>query len=344
MSVYLSAEYIFGIRFNAEHMDMNRLSDELKKIILTFRNFTHKEKASWGGEYDKLYVENFEIHCLSDKERTIADGSHGIYVSTEQNRNFSEFDELEDAYRYLYNKEPVKQKTELLSIMLKKNRIDALVSDIANSFRYGVKKCGGALRLFKYRYNSVRLQRNEDYYNTKCVLFIDVMFDKDAESEGMTCEDVLYDLSEKCVADRRMINISRYVDVCFRFWNENMGHKIKTGRDRVYSNRYGFHAMSYHGTGPYGGSKNVPLRNFFEFSNRYKDKDKDKSYAEVYAAFPDKYGKLSNTPMRSYSHSDVWKNVFNVSFSVTDDVFYNKPYFDESEVRVVETDKIYEHS
>ena len=118
-----------------------------------------------------------------------------------------------------------------------------------------------------------------------------------------------------------------------------MNHKIKAGNARVYSDRYGFQALSYSGTGSYGGSKSVPLRNFFVYGSRWSDDDAE--YAQIYAAFPDKGGKLSNTPMKSFMHSDMWKNVFNVRFSSYDEIFGNKPYFDESEVRIIENDKIF---
>jgi hypothetical protein len=144
----------------------------------------------------------------------------------------------------------MEQRNELLNNLLKKNRIEQTISDIVEKFRYGVKKYGAALRIFKYRYEkSAKSSKNENYYDTCCVLFIDVMFDKDADSENMTCEDVLYDLSENCVNDRHLVNVSRYVTICFRFWNENMNHKIKTGKAKVYDKRYGFLTVSYNGTG-----------------------------------------------------------------------------------------------
>jgi len=195
MSVYLSAEYTFGITFNAEPMGMKKLSDEMKKIIMIFRNYTFKEKTQYGQDINKRYIETIIIES-SDGKRTISDGSHGVYIDTSQNRYFSNFNELEDLYKYLYNKSPLEQRNELLNNILKKNHIEQTISDIVEKFRYQVKKYGAALRIFKYRFEkSAKSSKNENYYDTCHVLFIDVMFDKDADSENMTCEDVLYDLS-----------------------------------------------------------------------------------------------------------------------------------------------------
>ena len=69
--------------------------------------------------------------------------------------------------------------------------------------------------------------------------------------------------------------------------------------------------------------------------------DNDADYAGIYAAFPDKGGKLSNTRMKTFTYSDTWKNVFNVCFSSSDEIFGNKPYFDESEFQIIENDKIF---
>jgi hypothetical protein len=67
----------------------------------------------------------------------------------------------------------------------------------------------------------------------------------------------------------------------------------------------------------------------------------DADYAQIFAAFPDKGGKLSNTQMNTFTGSDIWKNIFNVYFFSYDEIFGNEPYFDESEVRIIENDKIF---
>lgn len=166
------------------------------------------------------------------------------------------------------------------------------------------------------------------------------MFDKDADYMGMSCEDVLFDLSKNAVYMKELVNFDRFATICFRFWNENMKNKIKTSRNSIYDDRFGFHTKSYNTRGPYGGSKSVPLRNFYSFSKYYRDTE-NKPCASIYAAFPDKDGKLSNTPMDIFRYDSIWMNTFSVTFSKTHQIFSTETYFGEHNVRIIEPDEIY---
>ena len=157
-SMHMSAEYKFTVAFEAVPMNMKKLSDQVKNMVFALRNFKYKDGGSFST--DKRYIDKVILKDINGV-KTQSDGSHGIYIDTDNDRYFSNFNDLNELYTYLYDKPADISMNDLMLTMLKKTHMNDTIKKIVDSFQYEVKQYGAALKDFKY-------QTKREKVNNKC--------------------------------------------------------------------------------------------------------------------------------------------------------------------------------